>query len=73
MTDKEEYTGQKFENRKIAEVETMLRNSQYNWMKVKPVPETGQWQIIDKRNGKVRFQKEPIKVYETIKEITQNQ
>lgn len=69
--NEEEYIGQKSENNKIAEMESMLKNSQYSWMKVEPVPELGKWQIIDIRNGRVCFQERPYIVYETIKEITQ--
>lgn len=72
-TNNGEYIRQKFENRKIAEVETMLRNSQYNWMKVEKTLDKDKWQIRDKRNGKVRFIGTPQKVIETVKEITQNQ
>ena len=41
-------------------------------MRVESVPEIGEWQIIDIRNGRVRFQERPIVVYNTVKEITQN-
>lgn len=61
------------EERLFIEAEYLLINSQYNWMEVKPVSEQNLWQIVDKRNGRVRFREKPIKVYETIKEITQNQ
>ena len=67
----EEYSGQKFEKRRIAELETLLKDSKYNWMRVESVPEIGEWQIIDIRNGRVRFQERPIVVYNTVKEITQ--
>ena len=68
----EEYSGEKFEKRRIAELETLFKDSQYSWMKVEPGPEIGKWQIIDIRNGRVRFQERPIVVYNTVKEITQN-
>lgn len=55
--------------KEIAELEMMLKNSQYSWMKI-----INTWQIIDSRHSnKVRFQGTPEKVKEVIKEITQNQ
>ena len=60
------------EERLFKEAEYLLNNSQYNWMKLVQVENEDKWQIIDKRNNKVRYKDIPVNVYQTIKEITEN-
>lgn len=70
---KEETTETLYDNIKLEEIQTMLKNSQYSYMTVKALFETNEWQIIDIRNNRVRFKHTPKIVYDTIKEITGNQ
>ncbi len=54
------------------EVQQMLNNSPYNWMKIQRTFDYNKWQIVDSRNNnKVRFEGTPEKILETVKEITQ--
>lgn len=61
------------ENELLAETQALINNSQYKSLKVEQVKNEDKWQIIDTKNNKVRFKDIPAKVYDTIREITQNQ
>lgn len=75
-----EYTAQDIERRKTVppnkpmykEVQQILENSQYNWLKVRRTFDYNKWQLVDSRNkDKVRYEGTPEKILETVKEITQ--
>ena len=68
----EETTETLYNNVKLEELQTMLKNSQYSYMTVKALFERDEWQIIDIRNNQLRFEDTPAIVYDTIKEITKN-
>lgn len=54
------------------EVEKLLAKSKYNWMKVQKTVDFNKWQIIDRRDNRVRFEGTPEKILETVREITKN-
>lgn len=68
----EETTETLYNNVKLEELQTMLKNSQYSYMTVEPILETNEWKVIDTRKNQVRFKNTPTIVYDTIKEITEN-
>lgn len=68
----EETTETLYNNVKLEELQTMLKNSQYSYMTVKALFERDEWQIIDKRNNQLRFENIPAMVDNTIREITKN-
>lgn len=68
----EETTETLYDEVKMKEIQTMLKNSQYSYMTVKALFERDEWQIIDIRNNQLRFEDTPAIVYDTIKEITKN-
>lgn len=68
----DETTETLYDNVKLKEIQTMLKNSQYSYMTVEPILETNEWKVIDTRKNQVRFKNAPTIVYDTIKEITEN-
>lgn len=61
-------------NKKLfKEIEELIKNSQYDWMKLRRTFDYDKWQIVDSRNNKVRFEDTPEKIAKTVREITQNQ
>ena len=68
----DETTETLYDNVKLKEIQTMLKNSQYSYMTAKALFERDEWQIIDIRNNQLRFEDTPAIVYDTIKEITKN-
>ena len=61
------------ENELLAETQALLNNSQYNWMEIRKTRYFEHWQVMDKSNGRVRFEDRADKVAKVVKEITQNQ
>lgn len=60
------------EDKRVAEAETLLKNSKYSYLKLIQVPNEDKWQILDTRKNTVIHKDTSQKVYENIKEITQN-